>query len=98
MKKIVTIFLNLTNWLSFFIYYTIRGNCNNMIGVMCMKANVGKVDRIIRLILGIILLALLFILDGNIRYIGLLGIVLIFTAIVSWCPLYIPFKINTKKD
>lgn len=62
-----------------------------------MKANVGGADRVIRLILGIILLSLLFFLDGGIRYIGLLGIVLIFTALISWCPLYIPFKINTKK-
>lgn len=63
-----------------------------------MKSNVGGADRVIRIILGIILLVLLFVLEGNIRYIGLLGIVLLFTALVGWCPLYLPFKINTKKN
>lgn len=62
-----------------------------------MKANVGGADRVIRIILGIILLLLFFFLDGGIRYIGLLGIVLLFTALIGWCPLYLPFKINTKK-
>ncbi|WP_231563640.1 DUF2892 domain-containing protein, partial [Anoxybacillus sp. KU2-6(11)] len=40
-----------------------------------MKANVGSVDRIIRFILGIALLGLFF-LEGNIKYVGILGIVL----------------------
>lgn len=62
-----------------------------------MKANIGGADRVIRIILGIILLALLFILEGNIRYIGLLGIILILTGLIKWCPLYLPFKINTNK-
>ncbi|HHY21493.1 MAG TPA: DUF2892 domain-containing protein [Bacilli bacterium] len=62
-----------------------------------MKANVGGADRIIRLILGIGLLLLFFFIEGNIRYVGLVGIVLIFTALIRWCPLYIPFKINTKR-
>lgn len=61
-----------------------------------MKANVGTADRIIRIVLGLILLSLLFILDGGIKYIGLLGIVLLLTAIIGFCPLYPLFKINTK--
>ncbi|MCL9970512.1 DUF2892 domain-containing protein [Anoxybacillus kestanbolensis] len=61
-----------------------------------MKANVGSVDRIIRLILGVALLGLFF-LEGNIKYVGILGIVLIITAFVTFCPLYVPFRINTTK-
>ncbi|EMT45485.1 MULTISPECIES: DUF2892 domain-containing protein [Anoxybacillus] len=61
-----------------------------------MKANVGSVDRIIRLILGVALLGLFF-LEGNIKYVGILGIVLIITAFVRFCPLYVPFRINTTK-
>ena len=57
--------------------------------------NVGKIDRIIRLVVGAGLTSLLFLLNNNWRYIGILGIVLIVTALVGICPLYMPFKINT---
>ncbi len=57
--------------------------------------NVGKIDRIIRLVAGAGLTSLLFLLNNNWRYIGILGIVLIVTALVGICPLYMPFKINT---
>ncbi|HLS34934.1 MAG TPA: DUF2892 domain-containing protein [Bacillota bacterium] len=60
-----------------------------------MKRNVGNVDRTIRIILGIVLLSLLFILDGGAKYIGLLGIVLILTGFISFCPLYPLLGINT---
>ncbi|MGJ7921922.1 YgaP family membrane protein [Neobacillus sp. LXY-4] len=61
-----------------------------------MKANIGGTDRVIRLILGVLLLGL-FLLDGNVKYFGLVGIVLIFTATIRFCPLYPIFKINTNK-
>ncbi|MBB6447009.1 YgaP family membrane protein [Bacillus benzoevorans] len=60
-----------------------------------VKANVGTVDRIIRVILGFVLLSLYFILDGGMKYISLLGIVLLLTAIIKFCPLYPIFKVNT---
>lgn len=60
-----------------------------------MKANVGNVDRVIRVILGLVLLSLFFILDGGLKYIGLLGLVLLLTAIIKFCPLYPIFKYNT---
>ncbi|MGJ7035430.1 YgaP family membrane protein [Anoxybacillus eryuanensis] len=61
-----------------------------------MKANVGSVDRMIRFILGIALLGLFF-LEGNIKYVGILGVVLIATAFIRFCPLYVPFRISTTK-
>ena len=61
-----------------------------------MKANVGGTDRIIRLILGVLLLGL-FLLDGNVKYFGILGIVFILTAMIRFCPFYPLFKINTNK-
>jgi hypothetical protein len=60
-----------------------------------VKANVGTVDRIIRVVLGLAFLSLFFILDGGMKYISLLGIVLLLTAIIKFCPLYPIFKINT---
>ena len=44
---------------------------------------------------GLGLLALLFIVEGNIRWIGLIGVVPIFTALTGWCPAYSLFGMNT---
>lgn len=61
--------------------------------------NVGNADRIIRVIIGLGLLSLLIILDGNMRYLGLLGLIPITTAIIGFCPLYklIGLKTLSKK-
>lgn len=53
-----------------------------------MKKNVGSIDRVIRIVIGILLLSLLIILKGRIRLIGLIGILPIATALFSYCPLY----------
>ncbi|MEW6313033.1 MAG: DUF2892 domain-containing protein [Pseudomonadota bacterium] len=58
-----------------------------------MKANVGGVDRIVRITAGIVLLAL-FALDTT-RWWGLIGIVLLATGLLSWCPLYLPLGMST---
>ncbi len=59
-----------------------------------LKNNVGKIDRIIRVVVGIILV-------GNIFYalnhpIGWVGVILIATGIAAKCPLYAILGINTK--
>jgi hypothetical protein len=60
-----------------------------------MKPNVGNIDRVLRALIGIGLLSLLFILEGNARWWGLVGIVPLATAVFRWCPAYLPFRINT---
>lgn len=62
-----------------------------------MNKNVGTIDKIVRIVLGIILLSLFFLLDGGKKYISLLGIVLLFTAFINFCPIYKIFGISTKK-
>ncbi len=59
--------------------------------------NIGKVDKIIRLVLGVILLSLFFLLNGNWKYIGFIGFIPIVTALLDFCPLYAIFKISTVK-
>ncbi len=59
--------------------------------------NMGQIDRIIRLVVGAGLFSLLFVLDSNLKYIGILGIVLLATSVIGVCPLYLPFKIDTRK-
>lgn len=60
-----------------------------------MKQNVGTIDRIIRVLAGVVLLSLTQILEGDIRWVGLIGIVPLLTAAMGFCPLYCPFKLNT---
>lgn len=62
-----------------------------------MKTNIGTADRVIRAIVGLVLLSLVFILDGGARWLGLIGIVPLATAAIGWCPAYLPFGINTCK-
>jgi hypothetical protein len=62
---------------------------------MMIKKNVGNLDRIARVLLGIALLSLFFLLEGNARFLGLVGIVPILTAIVRFCPAYYLFGISS---
>lgn len=51
-----------------------------------MSRNIGAVDRWVRVVLGLILLSLTF--TGPKTLWGLVGLVLLATAAVSFCPLY----------
>lgn len=53
-----------------------------------MEANVGNADRIVRVIVGLALLSLLFVLNGSARWWGLIGLVPLATSAVRFCPLY----------
>jgi len=54
--------------------------------------NVGSADRAIRLILGLVIIAIGYYYQS---WWGAIGIVPIFTALIGWCPAYMPFGINT---
>ncbi len=60
-----------------------------------MNANVGGFDRVFRIVAGLALLSLFFVLDDSARYWGLIGIVPLLTAVVRFCPLYSLVGINT---
>ncbi|HEX6295613.1 MAG TPA: DUF2892 domain-containing protein [Burkholderiales bacterium] len=60
-----------------------------------MTRNVGSVDRMIRILAGLILLSLVFFLEGNARWWGLVGLLPLGTGALGWCALYVPFGINT---
>jgi len=60
-----------------------------------MAANVGGIDRVLRIVVGIALLSLFFILDGNARYWGLVGLVPLFTGLFRFCPAYTLLGLNT---
>jgi hypothetical protein len=63
-----------------------------------MKANMGKTDRIIRIVLALVFGALYFTqtVTGVFGYVLLgLGAIFILTSVVSFCPLYTLFGIRT---
>ena len=60
-----------------------------------MTTNVGGIDRIQRIVVGIAVLALFFVLEGNARYWALVGLVPLLTGLFSTCPLYSIIGVNT---
>ncbi len=63
-----------------------------------MKKNVGTIDRVIRGLVGIIAIAAfaMGMLQGTLGIVALVvGIVLVGTAAVAWCPPYSMLGINT---
>ena len=60
-----------------------------------MQVNVGHLDRLIRIVVGLALLGFAVLEHGAIRWVGLIGIVPLFTAIVGMCPLYSLLRIRT---
>jgi len=63
-----------------------------------MEKNVGHpLDKGLRIVVGIALLSLIFLMEDNLRWIGLIGIVPILTVFIGWCPGWALLGINTKK-
>jgi hypothetical protein len=60
-----------------------------------MKKNMGSIDRVLRGIVGVILIALVFV--GPQTPWGWIGLIPLGTAIFSFCPAYWPFKFSTLK-
>ena len=60
-----------------------------------MKANVGGVDKVLRIVVGLGLLSLILILEGNARWWGLVGLVPLLTGLVNFCPLYTLLGFNS---
>ncbi|GAB4541574.1 MAG: hypothetical protein Kow0063_32530 [Anaerolineae bacterium] len=61
--------------------------------------NVGGVDRLVRVVLGLaLILAGFLVLGGTIGIIlGVVGFIPLITGLIGWCPLYLPFRFSTKK-
>ena len=66
-----------------------------------MKKNMGTIDRIVRILITALIVFLFF----TNKITGTIGIVLIIfaavlvlTSLISFCPLYLPFGLKTKKS
>ncbi len=65
-----------------------------------MKKNMGSADKIIRLLIVVSIAALFFTetISGSLAImLGVLAVIFTATALISYCPLYLPFGINTRK-
>lgn len=58
-----------------------------------MKSNVGGIDRILRIVIGLVLVGLAA--TGTVGWWGWLGIVPLATGAIGWCPPYAMFGWNT---
>jgi len=64
-----------------------------------MKANVGGIDKILRIVVGLVLVTLAA--TGMVGLWGWIGVVPLVTGLVGWCPLYPLLGMSTcpmKKD
>jgi hypothetical protein len=59
--------------------------------------NVGTADRVVRVILGLVVLSLFFILNRELRYIGLIGLIPLITGLTGFCPMYAALRMKTRE-
>jgi len=60
---------------------------------MDMKANVGGIDRVLRIVVGLTLIAMAI--TGAVGAWGWIGVVLVATGLIGWCPAYLPFGLSS---
>ena len=60
----------------------------------------GAADRIIRIVLAVVIAVLYFtdqITGVAAIILGILAVIFLLTSVVGFCPLYVPFKLSTRK-
>lgn len=66
-----------------------------------MKKNVGTVDKVIRILMALVVIALYFagVISGTLAIVLLIiAILLLTTSFISFCPVYWPFGISTRSQ
>jgi len=53
-----------------------------------MTRNLGEIDRLARVVAGLALLSMLMFVGSGWRWLGLIGLVPLLTALAGWCPAY----------
>jgi hypothetical protein len=65
-----------------------------------MKKNMGTIDKVVRILIALVVIGLYFahVISGTVAIVLLvLSAIFILTSLISFCPLYLPFGINTGK-
>jgi hypothetical protein len=66
-----------------------------------MKQNMGTADRTIRVLLALVVAVLYFTnqITGTLAIIlAIFAVIFLLTSAMGFCPLYVPFKLSTKKS
>ena len=66
-----------------------------------MKKNMGGLDRLLRVILAVVVAVLLItgqLTGGAAIILGIIALIFLLTSAVGFCPLYLPFKLSTRKN
>ncbi|MDG0817609.1 YgaP family membrane protein [Bdellovibrio svalbardensis] len=61
---------------------------------MKIVKNIGNTERVIRIVAGLVFIALAFVGPANPWF--LLGLIPVATGVIDWCPIYQALGINTK--
>ncbi|MBK7133547.1 MAG: DUF2892 domain-containing protein [Bacteroidales bacterium] len=65
-----------------------------------MKKNMGTIDKSVRILIAAVVVLLFFtnVITGTLAYVLLaLAAVFVLTSFISFCPLYLPFGLSTRK-
>jgi len=65
-----------------------------------MKKNIGTIDKVIRILIAVVVVALYFsnVISGTLAIILLaLSAILVVTSLISFCPIYWPFGLSSAK-
>jgi hypothetical protein len=65
-----------------------------------MKKNMGTIDKVIRILVAVVVVILYFtnVISGTLAIILLaLSAIFVVTSLISFCPLYFPFGLSTRK-
>jgi hypothetical protein len=66
-----------------------------------MKPNMGTMDKVVRIIAAVLIAVLYLtnVISGTLAIVlMILAIIFIITSFMSFCPLYLPFGISTRKE
>ena len=59
--------------------------------------NVGTIDRILRIVVGLVAIAFALFSGHELAVWGWIGVVPVATGLIGWCPAYLPFGLKTCK-
>lgn len=59
-----------------------------------MQTNVGSIERVIRVAVGLAILSVFFLTEGTLHWLGLIGIIPLVTGLLGLCPAYLALGIR----
>jgi hypothetical protein len=65
-----------------------------------MKKNMGSIDKTIRILFAVVVAVLFYTktVEGTLALVlGILATIMLATSLISFCPLYLPFGLSTRK-